>query len=94
MDAYDLDILRFLPAHNNRRFLLDRVREVPGELQHQCLRVSDFFIIIINEKYFCNSFDTDEAENLIFMHDSKLKKKNCSSRNPFKIGLNFLLLLF
>lgn len=30
MDAYDLDILRFLPAHNNRRFLLDRVREVPG----------------------------------------------------------------
>lgn len=31
MDAYDLDILRFLPAHNNGRFLLDRVREVPGE---------------------------------------------------------------
>ena len=31
MDAYDLDILRFLPAHNNRRFLLDRVREVPGK---------------------------------------------------------------
>lgn len=34
MDAYDLDILRFLPAHNNRRFLLDRVREVPGEFHH------------------------------------------------------------
>lgn len=30
LDACDLDILRFLPAHNNRRFLLDRVREVPG----------------------------------------------------------------
>lgn len=30
MDTYDLDILRFLPAHNNRKFLLDRVREVPG----------------------------------------------------------------
>ena len=30
MDAYDLDILRFLPAHNNEKFLLDRVREVPG----------------------------------------------------------------
>ncbi|KAK8751774.1 hypothetical protein OTU49_010291 [Cherax quadricarinatus] len=30
MDAYDLDILRFLPAHNNRRFLIDRVQEVPG----------------------------------------------------------------
>lgn len=30
MDTYDVDILRFLPAHNNRRFLLDRVREVPG----------------------------------------------------------------
>ena len=30
MDAYDLDILRFLPAHNNRKFLRDRVKEVPG----------------------------------------------------------------
>ena len=32
MDAYDLDILRFLPAHNNRKFLRDRVKEVPGQL--------------------------------------------------------------
>lgn len=32
MDAYDLDILRFLPAHNNGKFLMDRVREVPGKL--------------------------------------------------------------
>lgn len=31
VDTYDLDILRFLPAHNNRKFLLDRVREVPGK---------------------------------------------------------------
>lgn len=31
MDAYDLDILRFLPMHNNGKFLLDRVREVPGK---------------------------------------------------------------
>ncbi|KAB7506153.1 Pyruvate dehydrogenase phosphatase regulatory subunit, mitochondrial [Armadillidium nasatum] len=30
MDAYELDILRFLPAHNNRKFLRDRVVEVPG----------------------------------------------------------------
>ncbi|MCL4123272.1 UNVERIFIED_CONTAM: hypothetical protein GTU68_015012 [Idotea baltica] len=30
MDAYNLDILRFLPAHNNRKFLRDRVIEVPG----------------------------------------------------------------
>ncbi|XP_042241378.1 pyruvate dehydrogenase phosphatase regulatory subunit, mitochondrial-like [Homarus americanus] len=30
LDAYDLDTLRFLPAHNNIKFLADRVREVPG----------------------------------------------------------------
>eukprot|EP00095_Tigriopus_kingsejongensis_P011061 maker-scaffold23_size669530-snap-gene-1.32 protein:Tk11061 transcript:maker-scaffold23_size669530-snap-gene-1.32-mRNA-1 annotation:"pyruvate dehydrogenase phosphatase regulatory mitochondrial" len=29
-DMYNLDIQRFLPLHNNRRFLRDRVREVPG----------------------------------------------------------------
>lgn len=37
MDAYDLDILRFLPAHNNRRFLLDRVQEVPGNWRIFCI---------------------------------------------------------
>ena len=29
-DMYNLDIQRFLPAHNNRKFLRDRVCEVPG----------------------------------------------------------------
>ena len=29
-DMHNLDIQRFLPAHNNRKFLRDRVREVPG----------------------------------------------------------------
>ncbi|TRY67857.1 hypothetical protein TCAL_10396 [Tigriopus californicus] len=29
-DMYNLDIQRFLPLHNNRKFLRDRVREVPG----------------------------------------------------------------
>ncbi|XP_066969393.1 pyruvate dehydrogenase phosphatase regulatory subunit, mitochondrial [Macrobrachium rosenbergii] len=54
MDAHDLDILRFLPAHNNRRFLLDRVQEVPGihysiaypfpDFQTgRCLRMSPIF---------------------------------------------------
>jgi len=28
----NLDIQRFLPLHNNRKFLRDRVREVPGKL--------------------------------------------------------------
>jgi pyruvate dehydrogenase phosphatase regulatory subunit len=29
-DTHNLDIQRFLPIHNNRKFLRDRVREVPG----------------------------------------------------------------
>ena len=31
-DMYNLDIQRFLPAHNNRKFLRDRVSEIPGRL--------------------------------------------------------------
>lgn len=30
VDLYELDISRFLGLHNNRKFLRDRVREVPG----------------------------------------------------------------
>ena len=30
-DAYELEVSRFLPAHNNHKFLRDRVTEVPGE---------------------------------------------------------------
>lgn len=30
LDLYELDISRFLGLHNNRKFLRDRVREVPG----------------------------------------------------------------
>jgi len=29
-DLYELEMSRFLGLHNNRRFLRDRVREVPG----------------------------------------------------------------
>lgn len=29
-DLYELDMSRFLGLHNNRKFLRDRVREVPG----------------------------------------------------------------
>lgn len=29
-DSYDLELSRFLGLHNNRRFLRDRVKEVPG----------------------------------------------------------------
>lgn len=31
VDLYDLDVSRFLGLHNNRRYLMDRVREVPGQ---------------------------------------------------------------
>ncbi len=31
-DMYNLDVQRFLPLHNNRKFLRDRVKEVPGRL--------------------------------------------------------------
>jgi len=30
-DMYELDISRFLGLHNNRKFLRDRVKEVPGK---------------------------------------------------------------
>lgn len=30
VDLYELDVSRFLGLHNNRRYLMDRVREVPG----------------------------------------------------------------
>lgn len=30
LDMYELDVSRFLGLHNNRKFLRDRVREVPG----------------------------------------------------------------
>ncbi|XP_076045354.1 pyruvate dehydrogenase phosphatase regulatory subunit, mitochondrial [Oratosquilla oratoria] len=54
LDAYDVDILRFLPMHNNRKFLRDRVKEVPGRhysLSYpfvdfesgRCLRMSPIF---------------------------------------------------
>lgn len=31
-DLYELDMSRFLGLHNNRKFLRDRVKEVPGIL--------------------------------------------------------------
>lgn len=30
LDLYELDVSRFLALHNNRKFLRDRVTEVPG----------------------------------------------------------------
>ena len=33
LDAYELEVARFLPAHNNYKFLRDRVTEVPGKCQ-------------------------------------------------------------
>lgn len=31
-DMYELDMSRFLGLHNNRKFLRDRVKEVPGTI--------------------------------------------------------------
>lgn len=31
MDVWELDIRRFLPLHNNRNFIKDRVTEIPGK---------------------------------------------------------------
>lgn len=31
-DLHELDISRFLGLHNNRKFLRDRTREVPGKI--------------------------------------------------------------
>ena len=54
LDAYELEVARFLPAHNNRKFLKDRVTEVPGlhygicypfpdYTTSRCLRMSPIF---------------------------------------------------
>lgn len=40
VDLYGLDVSRFLGLHNNRRFLIDRVREVPGK------NVSSFYVYV------------------------------------------------
>lgn len=32
-DSYNLELSRFLGLHNNRRFLRERVKEVPGQLK-------------------------------------------------------------
>lgn len=32
-DLYELDMSRFLGLHNNKKFLRDRVKEVPGMFQ-------------------------------------------------------------
>lgn len=39
VDLYDLDVSRFLGLHNNRRFLMDRVREVPGKIFNDFLKL-------------------------------------------------------
>jgi pyruvate dehydrogenase phosphatase regulatory subunit len=41
-DIHNLDIKRFLPMHNNRKFLRDRVKEVPGKLYAIPYPFSDF----------------------------------------------------
>lgn len=38
-DMYELDMSRFLGLHNNRRFLRDRVKEVPGMLLYFCIKI-------------------------------------------------------
>ncbi|KAF2368189.1 Glycine cleavage T-protein-like N-terminal [Trinorchestia longiramus] len=54
VDTYELEVSRFLPAHNNYKFLSDRVTEVPGthySIQYpfpdfqsaRCLRMSPIF---------------------------------------------------
>lgn len=54
IDDFEIDILRFLPGHNNRKFLRDRVKEVPGRHYGitypfldfetgRCLRMSPIF---------------------------------------------------
>ncbi len=41
-DMYNLDVQRFLPLHNNRKFLRDRVKEVPGTLMSIPYPFSEF----------------------------------------------------
>lgn len=42
IDLYELDVSRFLGLHNNRKFLRDRVREIPGKIKR-----------IVNISYLC-----------------------------------------
>lgn len=42
-DSYDLELSRFLGLHNNRRFLRDRVMEVPGKCG-MCVSVFSYFL--------------------------------------------------
>jgi len=48
-DLYELEMSRFLGLHNNRRFLRDRVREVPGMF---LILEANILIIPNNIKFF------------------------------------------
>lgn len=43
LDLYELDVFRFLGLHNNRKFLRDRVREVPGREKQKKSKFPNFF---------------------------------------------------
>lgn len=61
-DLYELEMSRFLGLHNNRRFLRDRVREVPGMF---FFLESNILIILINIKLFnINLFNHKNTINL------------------------------
>jgi len=46
-DSYDLELSRFLGLHNNRRFLRERVKEVPGRLTQILVVVKLILIIFV-----------------------------------------------
>lgn len=41
-DMYELGVNRFLGLHNNKRFLRDRVKEVPGEYSDYLQRIFSY----------------------------------------------------
>lgn len=55
-DMYELDMSRFLGLHNNRRFLRDRVKEVPGML-YICTKYSFIYSCISFNSYLIRVLD-------------------------------------
>lgn len=56
-DMYELDMSRFLGLHNNRKFLRDRVREVPGMLYiYTYIYIYSIINYYILNTKICNSY--------------------------------------
>lgn len=52
-DMYELEICRFLGLHNNRKFLRDRSREVPGNIATCTDLTMNHIVVLVKQHNLC-----------------------------------------